>query len=160
MAKKSSDLRRIMLAITESSSLSDLWSAVQEHLESEPVELITVFLSDDRWRRAASLSFTREIPRTGGGSRDFTPQRANQVGREAVTRAQTQLQQLASGASVKFGFEMLAEHELTRLHEIVTSESDLLIVPAFLQGKPLYAELTRLKCRVLVIDTEEMEAQP
>lgn len=155
MTQTKSEFRRIMLAITESSSLNELWSAVEKHLANEPAELITLFFTDDRWHRAASLPFTREIPRLGGGSADFTPQRADQVGEDAVQRARARLQQLAERAKIKLAFEMLKEHELTRLQEFVTSESDVLIAPAIFKGQPLYAELTRLKCRILLIDADK-----
>ena len=156
MTQKKSELRRIMLAITESSSLSDLWAAVENHLTSEPAELITLYLSDDRWHRAASLPFTREITRFGGRRAEFTPQRADQVGQDAMQRAYAQLRQLATDASIELAFEMLQENELTRLQEFVTSESDVLIAPAFFKGQPVYAELTRLKCRLLLIDSPEV----
>ena len=155
MTQRKSELRRIMLAITESSSLNELWSAVEDHLAIEPAELITLFFSDDRWRRAASLPFTREIARVGGSSSDFTPQRADQVGKDAVQRAQARLRQLADEAEVRLAFEMIDEHELTRLQELVISESDVLIAPAFFKGRPLYSELTRLNCRVLLIGSED-----
>lgn len=155
MTQTKSEFRRIMLAITESSSLNELWSAVEKHLANEPAELITLFFTDDRWHRAASLPFTREIARLGGGSADFTPQRADQVGEDAVQRARARLQQLAERAKIKLAFEMLKEHELTRLQEFVTSESDVLIAPAIFKGQPLYAELTRLKCRILLIDADK-----
>lgn len=154
MTQTKSEFRRIMLAITESSSLNELWSAVEKHVANEPAELITLFFTDDRWHRAASLPFTREIARLGGGSADFTPQRADQVGEDAVQRARARLQQLAERAKIKLAFEMLKEHELTRLQEFVTSESDVLIAPAIFKGQPLYAELTRLKCRILLIDAD------
>ena len=156
MTQKKSELRRIMLAITESSSLSELWAAVEAHLASEPAELITLYLSDDRWHRAASLPFTREITRLGGRSADFTPQRADQVGKDAMNRAHAQLRQLATAARIELAFEMLQESELARLQEFVTSESDVLIAPAFFKGQPVYAELSRLKCRLLLIGSPEL----
>jgi len=155
MTQRKSELRRIMLAITESSSLNELWSAVEDHLAIEPAELITLFFSDDRWRRAASLPFTREIARVGGSSSDFTPQRADQVGKDAMQRAQARLRQLADEAEVRLAFEMIDEHELTRLQELVISESDVLIASAFFKGRPLYSELARLNCRVLLIGSED-----
>ena len=156
MTRRKSEIRRIMLAITESSPLGELWSAVKEHLANEPAELITLFFCDDRWQRAASLPFTREIARLGGRSADFTPQRADQVGEDAMHRAEARLRRLAAEARIKLAFEMLQENELTRLHEFVTSKSDVLIAPAFFKGQPVYAELTRLKCRVLLINSDQV----
>ena len=158
MTQRKSELRRIMLAISESSSVEELWSAVEEHLASEPAELITLYLTDDRWRRAASLPFTREIARLGGRSADFTPQRADQVGEDAVQRAHARLRQLATAARIELAFELLQENELTRLQDFVTSESDVLIAPAIFKRQPVYTELTRLKCRLLLIGSDDVSS--
>ena len=160
MTQRKNELRRIMLAITESSSLNELWSAVEEHLAIGPAELITLFFSDDRWHRAASLPFTREFARLGGSSSDFTPQRADQVRKDAAQQAHSRLQQLAAKKKVTLAFERLEEHELSRLRELLTSESDVLIAPAFFKGQPLYSELVRLNCRIFLIDSEDIETSP
>lgn len=149
-----------MLAVTETSSLQDLWRAAMEHLTGEHAELITVFVRDDRWRRAASLPFTEEISRANGGSMNFTLQRAEQVDSDAVTRTQGRLQQLATEAEIQLAFEILAEHEAARIHEFVRSESDLLIAPSFFKGQPIYAELARLKCRILLVDAKDVATEP
>ena len=159
MTQRKSELRRIMLAITESSSLNELWSAVEEHLAIGPAELITLVFSDDRWHRAASLPFTREFARLGGSSSDFTPQRADQVGKDAAQQAHARLQQLAAEKKVRLAFERLEEHELARLRELLTSESDVLIAPAFFKGQPLYAELVSLNCRIFLIDSEDEKTE-
>ena len=160
MTKNTSSTRRVMLAVTETSSLHDLWRAAMEQMAGEHVELITVFVRDDRWRRAASLPFTEEISRAGGGSMNFTPRRAEQVDRDAVMRTQGRLQQLATDAEIQLAFEILAEHEATRIHEFVRSESDLLIAPSFLKGQPFYSELARLKCRIMLVDTKDVTTEP
>lgn len=158
MTKSTSNTRRVMLAVTETSSLQDLWRAAMDQLAGERAELITVFVSDDRWRRAASLPFTEEVFRTGGGSANFTLQRAEQVDRDALTRTQGRLQQLATEAEIQLAFEIIAEHEAIRIHELVRSESDLLIAPSFFKGRSFYSELTRLKCRMLLVDTRDETA--
>lgn len=159
MAGNANEMRRIMLAVTETTSLPELWAAVMEHLAETPAELITVFVSDDRWRRAASLSFTREISRIGGSSCEFTPQRAEQLGREAATRTQGLLQKLAADAKIQAAFETLEQHETTRVQEFIMSESDVLIAPSGLQAWPIFAELSRLKCQILLVDTKDEETQ-
>jgi hypothetical protein len=159
MTKESGNTRRVMMAVTETSSLQDLWRVAMEQLAGECTELITVFVHDDRWRRAASLPFTEEISRASGGSMDFTLQRAEQVDSDAVMRTQGQLQKLATNAEIHLVFEILAEHEATRIHEFVRSESDLLIAPSFFKGQPIYSELARLKCRILLVDTGEVTAR-
>lgn len=159
MTKSTSETRRVMLAVTETSSLQDLWHAAMEQLAGERTELITVFVRDDRWRRAASLPFTEEISRTGGGSINFTLQRAEQVDSDAVTRTQGRLQQLATEAEIQLAFEIIAEHEAIRIHEFVRSESDLIIAPSFFKKRPFYSELSRLKCRILLVDTADATAE-
>lgn len=155
VTKDTSNTRRVMLAVTETSSLHDLWRVATQHLAGGHAELITVFVRDDRWRRAASLEFTEEISRASGGSVSFTLQRAEEVDRDAVVRTQGRLQQLATEAEIQLAFEILAEHEAMRFHEFVRSESDLLIVPSFFKGRPFYSELARLKCRILLVDAKD-----
>lgn len=154
---QANDKRRILLAITESSSLPELWRVVIENLQSGAAELITLFVSDDRWHRAASLPFTREVSRVGGGSENFTPQRARQIDEDAVGQKRRELNDLANEVDLKYEFEVLPEHDAARLREFVTFEQDILIVPSFFKSRPIYAELTRLKCRILFVDGEEDE---
>jgi hypothetical protein len=85
----------------------------------------------------------------------FTLQRAEEVDRDAVMRTQVRLQQLATDSEIQLAFEILAEHEATRIHELVRSESDLLIAPSYFKGRPFYSELARLKCRILLVDAKD-----
>lgn len=158
MMKSTTEIRRVMLAVTESSSLPDLWRAVTEHLAGASAELITIFVSDDRRRRAASLPFTREVSRISGGSENFTPRRAAQVDSDAVVRTRRRLRQLAAEAEIQLVFQILAENEAARIHEFVTAEPDLLVAPSFFESRPIYTELARLKCRILLVDTEDVTA--
>lgn len=156
MKKKRSEPRRVMLAVTETSSLLDLWRAAMRLLGGRRAELISVFVADDRRRRAASLPFTEEVSRFGGARSNFTRERAEQVDRDAVERTQGQLRQLAEESKIQFSFEIIGEHEAARIREYVTSDTDVLIVPSFLKGMPIYTELTRLKCRIEVVDSEDL----
>lgn len=154
---KPSDRRRVLLAITESSPLTELWRVVMEHAAVGRTELITVFVCDDRWHRAASLPFTREVSRVGGGNEKFTPQRAQQIKDDAVGRKQRELEELARAAELSFEFEVVPEHDVARLGEWVSFEQDVLIAPSLLKSRPIYAELTRLKCRILFVEDEQDE---
>lgn len=156
MANKRSNVRRVVVAVSETGSLQDLWRVVREHVDAAQAELVTVFVSDDRWRRAASLPFTREFSRVSGGSTDFTLTRAEQVDQEAVDEAQSRLRQLATEAQIQFAFEILAEHEARKFHDFVTSESDVLIAPSFFKRRPIFTELSRLKCRIVLVDTQDV----
>jgi len=160
MTKDTSNTRRVVLAVTETSSLQVLWRTAMEQMPSERTELITVFVRDDQWRRAASLPFTEEVSRASGGSMNFTPERAEEVDRDVVMRTQGRLRQLATDSQIQSAFEILAEHEATRLHEFVRSESDLLIAPSYFKRRPLYSELARLKCRILLIDVKNVITDP
>lgn len=149
------DLRRILLAVTETSPLPALWRAVVEYLADTHVELITIYISDDRWHRAASLPFTQEISRIGRGNVDFTPERAEQVNRDIVDRMRGQLRRLTDEAELQFVFEVLSEHQAAQIHDLVNVEQDVLIAPSILKDWPIYTELTRLNCPILLVDTEE-----
>lgn len=155
MTSDRNDVRRVMLALWETSSLQDLWRAALQHISDAPAELVTVFVTDDRWRRAASLPFTREVSRFGGATKDFTKVRAEQLDKEAVAQAEGRVKKLATEARIQFSFTVLGEHEALRIGEFVTSESDLLIAPAVLKRWPIYAEIARLNCRILLVDTQD-----
>ncbi|MDH3304707.1 MAG: hypothetical protein OEM50_11435 [Gammaproteobacteria bacterium] len=148
MTSKRADVRRIMLALSDASSLPDLWRAATEHLADQEAELVTVFFNDDRWRRAASLPFTREILRISGGSTEFTRTRAEKLDREIIAAVQRRSQQFATEAKVRFVFEILSEQEIIKIHELLSSESDILIAPISFQGRPIYNEIARLKCQI------------
>lgn len=149
------DLRRILLAVTETSPLTRLWPVVAEHFVDTRGELITIFISDNRWRRAASLPFTREISRIGRTNVKFTPMRAEQIDKDVVDRTRLQLQRLAEEAKLQFVFEVLRDHQTAQLHELVSVEHDILIIPSHLRDWPVYAEFARLNCQVLLVDTED-----
>ena len=154
---KASEKRRVLLAITEASPLQDLWRAVVDYLAGSHGELTTVFFSDDRWHRAASLPFTREVSKVSGDSEDFTRERAQQIDDDTVGRTHRELEKLASEAELSFAFEVLPEHDASKLKEIVSVQHDVLILPSFMKSRPIYAELTRLKCRVYYVDTDEQD---
>jgi hypothetical protein len=149
------DPHRILLAVTETSPLVRLWDAVAEHLADTRVELVTIFVSDDRWHRAASLPFTREISRVGRANVKFTPKRAEQVNNDVVDRTRIQLQHLADEADLQFVFEVLQEHQAARLRDLVSDKQDVLIAPSHLTGWSVYAEFARLNCPILLVDTED-----
>ena len=130
-----------------------------ELLGGRSAELISVFVSDNRWRKAASLPFTQEVSRVGGSRSNFTRERAEQVDRDAVERTQGQLRQLAADSKIQLTFATIGDHEGARIREYVTSDADVLIVPSFLKRMPIYAELTRLKCRIEVVDSEDLSDQ-
>lgn len=155
MTKRSDKKPRIVIAVTELAPVHQLWSAALKLLAESRAELLAVFITDDRWHRAASLPFTREISRISGMDEDFTARRAIQVHDEAIHRTQIQIQELASRADLKLVFEVLAESDQQRVRELVTGSNDTLIAPSVIGTRPLFEELRKLGCRIVLIETRK-----
>lgn len=153
--KKTNDRLRVVIAVTESSSLPALWRAAMKLMSNSPAEIVAVFLDDDRWRRAASLPFTREISRIGGAVAEFTVQRAKQVNEDAITQMQRRIERLASKADLGLEFEVVPESDQKRIKELVGTGRNVLVAPSVITTWPIYARLTRLDCRILLIETTE-----
>ena len=153
--KKRNEGRLIILAVTERSPLPALWRVVTEHLENPHDEVVTFMLRDDRWQRAASLPFTREVSRISGRHTDFTQWRAAQIDDEAALRLAQQLQRLASEAKQRVVFEVLPERNVENILEERSITADVLIASAELKRRPVYAKLVELRCRLLFVDSEE-----
>lgn len=154
--KKSDDRIRVVIAVTESSPLPALWRAAMDLMSESPAELVACFVDDDRWRRAASLPFTREVSRVSGAMADFTVQRAEELNREAITRMRQRIEKLASQAELALAFEVLPESDQQRIEELVGTSRNVLIAPSFIRTRPIYTRLNRLDCRIVLIEgTEE-----
>ena len=146
------DLLRILLAVTETSPVDRLWQSLVELVADARAEVVTVIVSDDSWRRAASLPFTREVSRISGVQAAFTRHRAEQIRADAAGRAQRRLERLARDSHVELEFEVVSEDEDARVGTIVTVERDILIAPSVLEGKPLFAKLARVHRRVVLVE--------
>lgn len=149
--------RRVALAVTESSPLDKLWNVLVEHLEGSQAEIFTIFVSDDRWHRAASLPFTREISRLSGSDRDFTQQRAAAIHGDLAGRAREHINRLAAETKQQISFAILSEREAPEVRQLVSVECDVLIAPSMLEHWPIFAELMRVNRQVLLVDIEEQE---
>ena len=147
--------RHVLLVVTETSPVDKLWRALLEDLADAQAEVVAVFVSDDRWTRAASLPFTREISRLSGGSEAFTVRRAEQVVVDSLQRVQQRIRQLAEDRQMQLVFEILHERETYRIREFVRIEHDILIAPSVLQHWPEFADLARPERRVVLVDDEE-----
>ncbi len=155
MPNEPGNTRRVLLVVTETSPVDKLWHVVLDHLADAEAEVVAVFVSDDRWHRAASLPFTREISRLSGGSEVFTARRANQVVGDRVERVQQRIRQLAEDRQLQLVFEILHVQEPYRIREFVRIEHDVLIAPSVLQSWPEFADLARPERRVVLVDDEE-----
>jgi hypothetical protein len=157
MTAESTRPRRVALAVTESSPLEKLWEALVEHLAEGDAEIVTIFVSDDRWHRAASLPFTREISRLSGADREFTRRRAAAIHGDLAGRAQERIRTLAAETKRQISFAVLSGREAPQPHQVISIECDMLIAPSILEHWPVFAELTRINRQVLLVDVEEQE---
>jgi len=96
-------IERVIIAVTELAPVQQMWGEALQFLDESRAEIHAVFVEDERWYRAASLPFTREISRVSGVTADFTMQRAIEVHEEAIDRTQQQLQQLATEGAAGIG---------------------------------------------------------
>lgn len=149
---------RILVAVTEATPVQALWRAVQSR-RSGACDVIALVVADDRWQRAASLPFTREIPRLGGAGANFTRQRADELRREAVSRLRQRMAALAAGTDVVLAFEELSEGDAGRLEELAADERSILIASALITREPIYARIARLKCRVELVETDDAASE-
>jgi hypothetical protein len=149
------NIRRIMLAVTETSPLDELWQSLVEQVSGAEAEVLTVWVSDDTWYRVASLPFAVEISRISGARVAFTRRRAKQLGDDAAGRARQRLEELAAEAGLRLVFEMLTTTESGQLQKLAAIERDLLIAPSALEGLPLLAELAGGHRRVLLVEVDE-----
>lgn len=158
----SDDKFRVLIAITEKSQVDVLWRAALRRLGSERRDLTAVYFSEDHWKRAASLPFTREISRVSGTTVEFTLQRASEVHDDAIRRARELVNKLASDARLTPAFEVLSGSDLARARELFEGAGNLLIAPSLIRRRPIYAEFQKLGCRIELVEegVEGRDDQP
>ncbi len=159
MAKTEMRLR-IVIAMTETTPVARLWETALRLLRDTPAELTALYVQDDRWRRAASLPFTREILRSGGVAVEFTQQRAEQIGRERAARVQELVRKLAAESNLKPAFEVLSESDAERLRDFIGTYENILVAPSFISTRPIFAMLSEMNCRIELVEAEEEEERP
>jgi hypothetical protein len=157
-----SDKRRIVIALTETSPVPRLWRAAMARHAESPADLLTLFLQDERWLRAASLPFTREFPRSGARPVEFTHERAREVGMETAKQAKRLIEQLADKAKTQVSFETLLEPDRGRLIELVGEYQSILIAHDAITALPIYVHFIELGCRIELIGSsaDNDEEQP
>ncbi len=148
----SNDRTRVILAITETAPIDVLWQVVSKWASSPATEVVAVFVAEDHWHRAASLPFTREIARVGGSTTDFSPQRAEHVHRTAIARARKLIEKLASSTNRTVDFRVLSADQDDAVYDLVDERTEVIIAPSLIKRQPVYAELTRLKCRIELVE--------
>ena len=151
-SERETSVKRVVIAVTELAPVQQMWDEAQQFLEESRAELHALFVEDKRWHRAASLPFTREISRVSGADADFTMQRAIALHEEAIDRAQQQLQQLAAESEHELAFEVLPESGQERIRDLASGAQCVVIASPALADQPVFSELKKLGCRVLLID--------
>ncbi len=159
MAKTEMKLR-VVIAVTDTTPVARLWEAALGLLRESPADLVTLYVEDDRWHRIASLPFTREISRSGGVPVEFTRQRAEQVSRERAARVQELIQKLAAESNLQPAFEVLSESDAERLREFIGSHENILVAPSFISTRPIFTMLSKMNCRIELVEAAEEEEQP
>ena len=152
---KSDDRARVLIAVTETSPVAELWQAALSRRDRD-AELVALLLSDDRWHRAASLPFTREISRLGAVA-DFTRRRADQLYKESVAQIRHSIAKLAEEAGVAPTFEELSEQSAARLQDLAAGAQNVLIASSLITHEPIYTYIARLDCRIELIDSGASE---
>ena len=151
--KTQSDKVRILIALTETSPVPRLWKAALDMRAKRPADLVTLFLQDERWLRAASLPFTREFPRSGARPLNFTQQRAQEIGQETARQAKKLIDQLAAKSKTRVAFETLSERDRPRLVEIIGEHQSILIAADAITALPVYVHFVELGCHIELIDS-------
>ena len=147
--------QRVVIAVTETCPVRELWKAALRHISGPQAEVVTLYLTDERWYRAASLSFTSEISRVGGTVADFTRRRAEQVAQNAVDRVRRRIEELAAEAGMTLAFEVLTDSESHRVTELAGSERIVLVAPSILVNQPVYTRFEALDWQIVLVDTTE-----
>jgi hypothetical protein len=150
---------RVVIALTETSSIADLWETAMQAISSSDAELIVIFLHDERWHRAASLPFTREISQVGGGTSDFTLQRAEQLLAQKVRSLRNSIEERAKSAGLPVAFRVLPETDQAQTRTLVDCDASIIIGPAVLAEHPVFLELKSVVKRMVLIEPDS-ESKP
>ena len=86
--------------------------------------------------------------------------RYDAIQKEAVARAQQAIQRLAEKESVEPSFEVLPETDVERLRTFLGSSGNVLVAPAFLSSRPVYAVLSQFDCTILLVEVPEEQDEP
>lgn len=147
---------RIVIALTESSPVPELWRVAMRIMEEAPADVVALYFEDDKWRRAASLPFTREVSRTGRVS-DFSLTRAEEIHRKAIERVQEIVARLAAEAEIPSAFEVLPESDVALVRKFVGSRN-VLVAASQISKRPIYFELNKLDCRILLVEARDEDS--
>jgi len=154
---RNEDIRRIVIVMTESTPVQRLWETAMRTATETPADVLAVFIHDERWERAASLPFTREVSSVGGGSADFTQQRAEQLLAESAAGLRARINRLARKAGRDVAFQVLPESDEALVRNILGQGKSIIVGSRVLAEHPLYVEFTTLARRVVLIESTDAE---
>ena len=146
---------RIVIAVIESRGIAALWQAAMRQLTHQPADVITLFIEDDRWTRAASLPFTRELPGVGGSPLAFTRERAQQLRQETARQARQRIEELAAESKRPVAFANLSASNAADLNELVGDRRSVLIAQQVITRQPVYTQFVALGCQIELVDHDE-----
>ena len=155
--KESDQQLRVVIAITESTPIPSLWRAAMQAIGASPAEIVALFLHDERWQRAASLPFTREISAIGRIA-DFTLHRADQLLSDTAAKTQKRIEQLATEADVTCEFRVMPESDASLPKAVTGRGKCVLIAPSFFTERPFYPALAALDLHILLVEANSHEA--
>jgi hypothetical protein len=145
----------IIIAVIESRGIAALWQAAMRRITHEPADLVTLFVEDERWRRAASLPFTKELPRVGGEPLAFTRQRARELRRETARQARQLIERLAAESERPVAFTTLTDSNAASLTELVGGRRSVLIAQQVITRQPVYARFVDLGCQIELVEYDD-----
>ncbi len=153
------DKCRIVIAVTETTEVPRLWRAALQNVGRSEAELLALYLIDNHWHRAASLPFTREISRIGGGVADFTVKRADQLSKEAQQRIEQIVRKLAEDSGLAYAFKAVSEIDPNLRAELVADYRTVLIAPSVVSRRPIFTQLEQLNWHIELIEATEEERE-
>jgi hypothetical protein len=112
----------------------------------------------ERWHRAASLPFTREISQVGGSERDFTLQRAEQVLEEKASTLRKSIEERAESAGLTAAFQVLSETDQVRTRTLLASDTNIVVGPSALAQHPVFLELQSIVKRMILIESGDRKS--
>ncbi len=145
--------RRVLMAVTETGPIRRMWQETLEILDRGEMEVVALFIADERWDRAASLPFTREILLVSGAVRDFTAERAREVTGEAAERARKELEGLAAEANFPVVFEDLSRSNHEKIISLISDGNSVVVAPSSIIGTPVYAVFKKLPCEIVLVES-------
>jgi hypothetical protein len=153
--RRNEESQRVVIALTETSPVADLWEAAMQAIGGSNAELTVIFVHDERWHRAASLPFTREISQSGGSSNDFTLQRAEQLLAATAASLRKNIEELAERAGLPVAFQVLPETDPTQSLALLSLGASVVVGPSGLEQHPLFLGLRRTNLRIVFIGPED-----